>query len=267
MARERIRPGRTQTLAYSFFRDAERAIAATKRLTPGGVNAFPLGSFDNASSLIGRGKNTTDKPIRRYAIMALGEMVLDSAAAMDEPLWEINEPTGNPLETPVVVIESSPAAGANTGAVRFVLAGQVPALVDHTVGDDHVRIGPAPGAATQHAEQPSTDQPTRIEILHAPANGDLCLVNLGPPSQGWIFKTRSGGIPAMTGTTPGSAMCDAYYIDDAGDLVELRDADDNQVAKMIYTIAPAATDGATWILTGAYAEKNVIVTEFCEGAE
>lgn len=62
-----------------------------------------------------------------------------------------------------------------------------------------------------------------IEILFAPdATGEQdCLIRIRESTLP-IFKTPSGGIPARSSTTCGSADCTPYTIDDAGELVELK---------------------------------------------
>ncbi len=59
----------------------------------------------------------------------------------------------------------------------------------------------------------------------------------------FIAKTPGGGIPASSGTTPGSAVCDIYYIDDAGDYAQKLDGLGNAVTITVYNLAQAAAVG------------------------
>lgn len=64
---------------------------------------------------------------------------------------------------------------------------------------------------------------------------------------GRIFKTRAGGIPALSGSTPGSAVCDLYFFDGSS----LSAATGSYVSETIYNMSSAAV-GATKFIQVKY---------------
>ena len=69
-------------------------------------------------------------------------------------------------------------------------------------------------------------------------------------TQVYIAKTPGGGIPALSGNTPGSATVDIYYIDGDGSAQQLDDGgapSPNKVQETAYNFSQTAVAGNTWI--------------------
>ena len=76
--------------------------------------------------------------------------------------------------------------------------------------------------------------------------GPLVLPDL---TDGFIYFTPSGGIPARSGSTPGSAECTPYYIDtDGPTLKEILDNGGSPKTDTIYHIGASAVAGDVYIL-------------------
>ena len=75
----------------------------------------------------------------------------------------------------------------------------------------------------------------------------------------YIAKTKAGGIDAVTGSTPGSATVDLYYINDSG---ALTDTGQDITA---YNIASNAVDATTFIQVKQeiYSGKYIVDFEDC----
>lgn len=61
-----------------------------------------------------------------------------------------------------------------------------------------------------------------------------------------IFLTPSGGIAARSGTTPGSATCTGYVIDN-GSLTTFKDTSGSDYTATVYNISTTAATGSTYI--------------------
>lgn len=61
-----------------------------------------------------------------------------------------------------------------------------------------------------------------------------------------IAKAPTGGIPAISGTTPGSAVCDIYHIVE-GVLEAVTDDQDEQVTRTLYNLSGVAVTASAWV--------------------
>ncbi|MEO1619271.1 MAG: hypothetical protein AAFV88_25725 [Planctomycetota bacterium] len=250
-----FKKGYNPTLPLQFFTDASKLIQQSKQQSSGSGNV-PLGMFENDGALYIKVKNTTAKPMRRFAIVGLGQMVIESTAAMQEPIFEAVAPEDNPLRTPIALCESIPAG--KTG--KAVIRGIAPALVNFTAGDDHVRMAEPDPSPTKYGPQDSTTDPTSIEIVHG-ASGTISMVLLKPLADGWIFRTPVGGIPARSGNACGSALCDAYWINNDGDLEAI-----TGIQKTVWNLADGASGGVsaeTYIQAKTAATRLVADVDYC----
>jgi hypothetical protein len=62
-----------------------------------------------------------------------------------------------------------------------------------------------------------------------------------------IAKTPGGGIAAGSGTTPGSATCDLYYINGSGDYAAWKDENNVQETITVYNMSTSAVSAAVYI--------------------
>lgn len=87
-----------------------------------------------------------------------------------------------------------------------------------------------------------------IDLLWCPSStGEAdCVVNLRGDTLP-IFKAPSGGIPARSGTTCGSAACKPYYITDAGVLTEQLDHLGASQSVTVYSIFSEAVAANAYI--------------------
>ena len=76
-----------------------------------------------------------------------------------------------------------------------------------------------------------------------------------------IIDIPSGGIAARSGTTPGSASCTPFYINDAGTLEQVPDSVDITV----YNLATDAVTGSRYGQAKNVLGKWVIDVEYCDG--
>lgn len=84
------------------------------------------------------------------------------------------------------------------------------------------------------------------------------IVRAGGGGGGLVAKTPSGGIPAISGTTPGSATCDRWEINAAGTFV---DTTENVT---IYNVFSSSIAGATYITAKSVAGKWIVDAEDCD---
>ena len=83
----------------------------------------------------------------------------------------------------------------------------------------------------------------------------------------YIAKSPAGGIPALTGSTPGSAEVDLYRIDGDGDLAAITAT--NKTAKVTaYNLSSSAVAGDTWIHLKQEVASGKMLVDFedCDGA-
>jgi hypothetical protein len=78
---------------------------------------------------------------------------------------------------------------------------------------------------------------SRVQVRGAASSADT--VN-------YVAQTPGGGIPALSGTTPGSASCGIYHLV-SGSLSVLNDANNNPITETVYSLLPIAIPGGTWI--------------------
>ena len=69
------------------------------------------------------------------------------------------------------------------------------------------------------------------------------------PQAIYLAKSPAGGIPAMSGSTPGSATCDVYRINDDGDVEVVTDSQDETVQITAYNLSTSAVAASTFIHT------------------
>ena len=88
-------------------------------------------------------------------------------------------------------------------------------------------------------------------VGYASSAGARSPVALQARWEAWIFLTPAGGIPAMTGTTPGVATCSSFFINGAKDLDVTR-ADPasmlRNVDRPVYNISTTAIAGNTYVM-------------------
>lgn len=87
-----------------------------------------------------------------------------------------------------------------------------------------------------------------ILLVNEDAWGKYYIVEAIPPKDRYcVAMTPVGGIPARSGTTPGSATCDIYHLS-GGVLVTAKDVDGTTVlTKTIYHLGSAAVEASTYI--------------------
>ena len=82
-----------------------------------------------------------------------------------------------------------------------------------------------------------------------------------------VLKAPVGGIPARSGTTPGSAECTPYYIDvttpASPALVELKDNDGAAVTVRVYHMGSTAVAAEKYIVASYCGNALVAVAEDC----
>lgn len=82
-------------------------------------------------------------------------------------------------------------------------------------------------------------------------------------SEGYLFLTPAGGIPARVGNKAGKAECTPYYINGNDELTELLDNDGNTQTVTVYHIHGAPVSGDTYIQAKKVFRKIVADTEDC----
>lgn len=81
---------------------------------------------------------------------------------------------------------------------------------------------------------------------------------------GLVFKTPSGGIPAMSGLTPGKASCKAYFIDKS--VPEVKNVLDNaggEVSLDVYHLGDTAIPADEWIQAKRVYGAWIIDVQYC----
>lgn len=89
--------------------------------------------------------------------------------------------------------------------------------------------------------------------------------NVGPIISNifWV-KAPSGGIPAISGTTLGSADCDVYYIEDAGERTALEDSGGTQITVTVWNaFSEVVGDGGGWVMVAIGDGKYQPIAEDC----
>jgi hypothetical protein len=103
-----------------------------------------------------------------------------------------------------------------------------------------------------------------VELLWTPSTTGVrdCAINIRRESMP-IFKTPSGGIPARSGTTCGTANCTPYTINDAGVLVELRAYGGGALAVPVHSIFSEAIGSEVYITAKDIYGMLVVDSEDC----
>jgi len=110
----------------------------------------------------------------------------------------------------------------------------------------------------QDADWEVTDEGTSLVAIGDDdvAEGVVKLTRVGG-SGGFVFKSPSGGIAAMSGTTPGKATCDLYVVDSNDSLV------DTTLNKSVYNIFSSSIAGDTYGTAKAIRGKLIADAEDC----
>lgn len=85
-------------------------------------------------------------------------------------------------------------------------------------------------------------------------------------THGFIYKTPAGGIPARTGTTPGTADCTPFFINSSGDLEEMLDNDGNTQTHEIINIFQSAIGASVYITAKRVFNALIADAEDCPAA-
>lgn len=81
---------------------------------------------------------------------------------------------------------------------------------------------------------------------------------------GYLFMTPTGGIPARSGNTCGSAECLAKYIDPSGEIKQYIDSDGANVVIQVYNPFSSAVGGDRYITAKRVFGQIVVDAEDCQ---
>ena len=145
---------------------------------------------------------------------------------------------------------------ANTDeTVTAQIAGIAQARIN-VLDQDHTCATPKKG---EHELQSSDFGPFRIWWKPSGTGIQDCIVLLDSPSGTVIALTPSGGIPARSGSTVGSAACVLYTIDENDLLVAMTNAASVAISKPVKNVMATAITGAKYILATIETSGNLCV--------
>jgi hypothetical protein len=196
-------------------------------------------------------KNTTETDLRKYEIVALGEIIdpwdgIYELPLDDQPVVEGEAPPGGYCKIAVLLLSASSSLAEVVDAQS---SGVCPALVN-VINKAHRRAWPE---KDKHVLQSGFCGPAEILCNPSDDTGEqLCIVRLGAGQTVTMqVKCDSSGIPAATyaddSVTPGEADCDVWHWDAEHEKdVPLKDEDDVQVTQAVKNNSPDAIDGGDY---------------------
>jgi hypothetical protein len=85
----------------------------------------------------------------------------------------------------------------------------------------------------------------------------------GRPDTNYILQTKSGGIPARSGTTCGKALCTMLFIDTDDKLVSMKNGSGTAQERLVWNTGTEAVAGNTYIQAKLVGNKLVADWEQC----
>jgi hypothetical protein len=184
-------------------------------------------------------KNKTGEQRRKGEIVTLGNLVTTELSA--DHFWLEGNTTVRGHRFVILRYHV-----ANDQIIEAQITGLTTALI--YVNDTSHRFARVPDDGT-FVLQSSPSGP--VEILYLPTDAQeedevtalVRIREIGLP----VYKTPSGGIPARSGTTCGSAECVPYIIEDDGEIVELLDEDQQSMAHEVFNMFGSDIGGSVYI--------------------
>lgn len=185
-------------------------------------------------------------------ILQVGDAIVDDFDQNQRALWF----SGDAVTYPTRVIGSlvKPLKDGEIGPLK--VDGVALAMVNLT-SITHFRCGPS--YSGYELESNASGGPWDI-VWHPSVTGSqLCVVSFGIRGSWVVAKAPSGGIAAMSGSTPGSASCVLYRLV-SGSLTAVVDDDGiTTVSETMYNISASAVAADAWIQFKADADGTCFV--------